>query len=105
MGFFFLRISNSFLCFLLCFDFCSCLAFWLILVLCQRLLVKSVAPATLLIRYYKKILVWIYVHFLKHKRRFLVDAQNKYHMKFCEAEGSQVIKKLWPTKNEMLLQS
>lgn len=91
--FFFLRISNSFLCFSLCFDFCSCLAFWLILVLCQRLLVKSVAPATLLIRYYKKILLQIYVHFLNHKRRFLVDVQNKYHMKFCEAEGSQVIKK------------
>lgn len=86
----------------------SCLCLSLILMLCHpskapRETCRS--PPPFLFGIVKKILVLIYIHFLNQKRHFLIDAHNKYHMKFCEAEGSQVIKmrKLWSWKNEMFL--
>lgn len=64
-------------------------------------------PPCLLIEDYDKILVLIDMQFLNRKRHFLIDALNKYHMKFYEAEGSQVIKTswLWSWENEMFLHS
>lgn len=64
-------------------------------------------PRCLLIGDYDKILVLIDMQFLNRKRHFLIDALNKYHMKFYEFEGSQVIKtsRLWSWENEMFLHS